>query len=126
MERIRTLWQRALPTLRTLFTKRRLRIAAVALAAIVILIPITTYAYYAHDIRDRERLMNHNNTGVALLDKNGEVFYSRGEVKNMQEVKLADISPWTQKALIAAEDKNFMTDSGFSITGTARAFINCQ
>lgn len=124
MEKIRSLWQRASPTLHTVFTKRRLVIAAISLAAIAILIPVTTYAYYAHDIRNRERLMNHNNTGVALLDKNGEVFYSRGDVKNMEEVKLADISPWTQKALIAAEDKNFMTDSGFSITGTARAFIN--
>jgi 1A family penicillin-binding protein len=124
MDQIRTQWHRASPALRKIFTKRRLIIAGASLAAIAILIPITTYAYYAQDIRNRERLMNHNNTGVALLDKNGEVFYSRGEVKNMEEVKLADISPWVQKALIASEDKNFMTDSGFSITGTARAFIN--
>lgn len=124
MDSIRTQWRRISPTVHTIFTKRRVTIAAVAIVAIAVLIPISTYAYYAHDIRDKERLMNHNNTGVALLDKSGEIFYSRGEVKNMEEVALKDVSPWTKKALIASEDKNFLTDPGFSMTGTARAFFN--
>lgn len=104
--------------------KQRALIIGGVIALVAIVIPVGTYAYYANDITDPERLMNHNNTGVALLDKNGEVFYSRGEVKNLKRVSLADISDYAEKALVASEDKNFYTDPGFSVSGMARAMFN--
>src|SRR5690606_40476725 len=57
------------------------KVALILLPAIAFLVitPFATYAYYSKDIADQERLMNRNNTGVVLLDKDGEVFYSTGK-----------------------------------------------
>lgn len=104
--------------------KKKIALFGVPLMATMIAIPVITYASYAHDISDPDRLMNHNNTGVALLDKNGEIFYSRGVVRNFKEAKISDISAHVQKALLASEDKNFYTNPGFSISGTFRALFN--
>jgi len=43
-----------------------------------------------------------------------------------KDVKLADISPHMQKAIIAAEDHDFYKHNGVDINGVARAFINNQ
>ena len=53
--------------------------------AVVLAICIGIYIYYMNDISDPERLMNRNNTGVVLQDKNGEAFYKTGKegVKDM-------------------------------------------
>lgn len=90
----------------------------------IVLVPAGTYAYYARDISDPERLMNHNNTGVVLLDRHGEAFYSRGIVRDIKQVKLDNISPHVPKALIASEDEDFYTQPGFSIKGMARALFS--
>lgn len=91
--------------------------------AFLIITPIATYAYYYNDIGDKERLLNSNNTGVALLDRNGETFYTtpgtRAEKRKL--VPLDQISDTTEKALIAAEDKDFYKHSGFDIFGIVRA-----
>ena len=115
---------RRLQTFRGYSRKKKIIIIGSILLLIAIVIPIATYAYYARDIADRERLMNRNNTGVILLDKNGEEFYSRGEVKDFKEVSLTQMAPHVPKALIAAEDKNFYSDPGFSPTGVIRALFS--
>lgn len=106
--------------IRRIFTRKRVLIAGGIIGAFLILTPLLTYAYYARDISDRERLMNHNNTGVALKDKNGEVFYETGRI-NGEEVSLAHISDTMEQALIASEDKDFYNHEGYSLTGIARA-----
>ena len=91
--------------------------------AFLIITPIATYAYYYNDIGDKERLLNRNNTGVVLKDKNGETFYTtpgaRAERRDL--VPLDQISDDTEHALIAAEDKDFYKHSGFDIFGIFRA-----
>lgn len=91
--------------------------------AFLIITPIATYAYYYNDIGDKERLLNRNNTGVVLKDKNGETFYTtpgaRAERRDL--VTLDQISDDTEHALIAAEDKDFYEHSGFDIFGIFRA-----
>ena len=89
----------------------------------LIIVPIITYFYYAHDISDQERLMNRNNTGVAFLDKNGEVFYSIGKAEHRDLVPLSEISDNLKHALIASEDKDFYKHGGFSIPGYVRALF---
>lgn len=84
------------------------------LLAFLILTPLVTYAYYFNDIGDQERLMNRNNTGVVLKDRNNETFYSIGRAEHRQLVPLEAISDNTKKALLASEDKNFYSHSGFS------------
>jgi 1A family penicillin-binding protein len=82
--------------------------------AFLILTPIITYAYYANAISDPDRLMNYNNTGVVLLDKDGKTFYSFGTADRGARLPLDQISDYTEKALISAEDKNFYEHGGFS------------
>lgn len=94
--------------------KKALVIAAPILAFLLIT-PIFTYVYYYNDIADKERLMNSNNTGIVLFDKNGEEFYSLGTAKHRDIVKLADISDVTKQALLSSEDKDFYNHSGFSL-----------
>ena len=83
--------------------------------AFLIITPIITYAYYANAISDPDRLMNYNNTGVVLLDKEGETFYSFGTADRGERLPLSEISDHAEKALVSAEDKNFYEHSGFSL-----------
>ncbi len=91
--------------------------------AILIIIPILTYLYYANDIADQERLMNRNNTGIVLTDRNGKVFYSVGKAEHRNMVPLSEISDNLKHALLASEDKDFYTHPGFSIVGFVRAAV---
>jgi len=103
-------------------TLRQKTILIVApLQAFLILTPLLTYAYYANDISDQERLMNRNNTGLVLMDKNDEVFYSIGRAEHRDIVPLDNIAESTKDALLASEDKDFYKHSGFSIGGIMRA-----
>lgn len=101
--------------------KKKIAVIAVPILAFLILVPLFTYLYYANDISDQERLMNRNNTGVALLDKNGEVFYSIGRAKPHELLPLDQISDTTKKALLASEDKDFYNHSGFSVISIVKA-----
>jgi 1A family penicillin-binding protein len=106
---------------RKLSTKKKLLLIATPIVAGFILVPLLTYAYYFNDIGDQERLMNRNNTGIVLMDKNGEAFYSTGRAEHRALVGLDDIAEETKQALIASEDKDFYNHSGFSLEGIARA-----
>lgn len=103
--------------------KKKALVIAGPILAFLIVTPIATYAYYYNDIGDQERLLNSNNTGVVLLDKNGKTFYktpgARAEKREL--VPLDQISDTTEKALVAAEDKDFYKHSGFDIFGIFRA-----
>lgn len=90
----------------------------------LLVVPLLTYAYFARDIGDQERLMNRNNTGIVLKDKNGEVFYSTGRSQTLKLVPLSDISDNVKKALIASEDKDFYEHKGFAPLAILRAFYN--
>ena len=86
-----------------------------------LVIPLLTYFYFAATMGDMESLMNRNNTGVALKDINGEVFYSTGNAKHRELVPLEHISTYMQQATIASEDRNFYDHGGFSLLSTFRA-----
>ncbi len=101
--------------------KKKVAVIAAPILAILILIPIGTYLYYARDISDQERLMNRNNTGVVFLDKNDKTFYSIGRSKQQDLVPLSGISRDAQHALVASEDKEFYNHGGFSILSIMRA-----
>ncbi|MET0980290.1 MAG: transglycosylase domain-containing protein [Candidatus Saccharimonadales bacterium] len=104
--------------------KKKIAVIAVPILAFLILTPLITYAYYANDISDQERLMNRNNTGVALLDKNNEVFYSIGRAKPHELTPLDQINETTKKALLASEDKDFYNHSGFSVLSILKALYS--
>lgn len=83
--------------------------------AFLILTPLITYIYYANTISDPEQLLNYNNTGIVLQDKDGETFYSYGTADRGERLPLDQISDYTEQALISAEDKNFYEHNGFSL-----------
>jgi len=101
--------------------KKKALVIGAPILAFLILTPLITYLYYAHDISDQERLMNRNNTGIVLTDKSGGVIYSTGRAQHRALVPLTDIAKVTQNALIASEDKDFYKHSGFSVDGILRA-----
>lgn len=105
-------------------TRRTLKRLVYVGIALLILLPLGTYAYYARDIQDRERLMNRNNTGIILKDRNGTAFYSSGLLSTKDDVPLSQISDNVETALIASEDKDFYKHRGFSVRGTGRAFLD--
>lgn len=121
-KRVKARLSRSVRWFKRLSWQKKLALISVPVVAFLVITPFVTYAYYAKDIADKERLMNRNSTGVVLLDKDGEVFYSTGKVGNRNVVPLDEISQETIDALIAAEDKDFYDHDGFSITGIIRAF----
>ena len=102
--------------------KRKTLVIGVPIFVVVILIPFLTYLYFARDISDMERLMNRNNTGVALYAKDGKTLvYSMGTAGHRDLVPLSKISKPMQRALIASEDKDFYKHGSFSFPSTVRA-----
>lgn len=82
---------------------------------------IATTIYFANSLSSKESIMNRNNTGVTLLDRNGKEFYQFYDAHSDTRVALSNIAPVTQKALISSEDKNFYHHAGFSPAGIANA-----
>ncbi len=87
------------------------------------LIGIATYYVFASDIQTRDGIMNKNETGVVLYDRNNTPFFTFYQAKRQKEVLLSEISPNLKNAVIAAEDKDFYKHNGFSIKGILRSLI---
>lgn len=97
--------------------------AAGILLAILILIPVFTYIYFAGDLKDKGSITNRSKTGLTLLDRDGKTFFTFYQPKAVTYVPLSEIPASVQEAVIATEDKNFYTNPGFSISGMGRAFV---
>ena len=100
--------------------KKALVIATPVLGFLLIT-PLVTYVYFYNDIADKSRLMNRNNTGIVLYDRNGDEIYSTGNAKHRDIVPLAEISESTKQALLSSEDKDFYKHSGFSLFSILKA-----
>jgi len=103
--------------------RRPLLVGVLGLLGFLLLVPLFTYIYFARDIKDKESIMNRNNGGVTLVDRNGKEFFSFYQPKQKTYVTLTDIPLFAQKAAISSEDKQFYTHNGFSVSGIARAFV---
>lgn len=90
---------------------------------VLLAIPIITYAYFAGDLKDKNSFTNHNNTGVTLLDDQGKPFFTFYHAKQVSYVQISQIPASIQNAAIAAEDRDFYTNPGFSFNGIVRAFL---
>jgi 1A family penicillin-binding protein len=107
---------------RQLSWKKRILFVGGPILAFLILTPLLTYLYFARDISDMDRLMNRNNTGIVLYANDGKTeIYSEGRAEHRDLLPLDQISPMMRNALIASEDKNFYTHSGFSIPNMVAA-----
>ncbi len=97
--------------------------AVAGVLIILLLIPPLTYLYFAKDLKDKETIINRGKTGLTLLDRDGQQFFTFFQPKEIRYIRLDQIPEHTKQAVIAAEDKNFYTNPGFSIRGIARAFV---
>lgn len=104
--------------------RKKIIVIAAPIATFLILIPLITYLVLLRDISDPERLMNRNNTGIQLVDKNDEVFFSTGSNKALKRLQLDQISDYAEQAVISAEDKNFYSHSGFSVRAILGALLS--
>ena len=91
--------------------------------ALALIIPAFTYVYFASDLKSKESIMNRNNTGIVLLDRNNKPFFSFYEAQVKIPVSLDTIPEHTQQALIASEDKDFYDHPGFSVPAIVRSLI---
>ncbi|MBC7943291.1 PBP1A family penicillin-binding protein [Candidatus Saccharibacteria bacterium] len=108
-------WRRHWNSFKRLSRPKKFLLVGGPIIAFLVITPLATYAYFARDIGNQERLMNRNNTGIVLTDKNNEAFYSTGRAQHRATLGLDKIADDTERALIASEDKNFYDHPGFSI-----------
>lgn len=102
--------------------RQRMMFVAGSGMAVLVVIPLLTYAYFARDISDMDRLMNRNNTGVVIYANDGKTeLYSMGRAAHRKIVPLDQISEPMKQAVVASEDKDFYRHKGFSILSTLRA-----
>lgn len=106
----------------SLFKQPLLLILGGALA-VLILIPILTYVFFASTLKDKASIVNNNNGGVILLDRNGKEFFSFYQPKETMYIPLSDIPDSIQKAVISSEDKEFYQHAGISLRGILRALF---
>ena len=104
--------------------RRKLALSGAGVVGILLLVPLLTYAYFAYDIANEERLMNRNNTGVVLLDRHGEEFFrafNANQASDRANVAFDDMPEHLVQALIAAEDRDFYDHGGYSVRSTVAA-----
>lgn len=104
--------------------RRKILVAFFAISVFLCLVPIITYISFARDLSPREVLVSHNDTGVKLVDRNDQPFFTFYQAKFKREIPLSSIPKETQQAIIAIEDKDFYSHPGFSITAIIRSFFD--
>lgn len=103
--------------------KRQIFYALILLIAFLALVPPATYLYFAKDLKDKQSIMSRNDTGLTLLTRDEEEFFTFYAPKKITYAPFSDIPQVMQEATIASEDKEFYDHPGFSIRGIARAFM---
>lgn len=82
------------------------------------------FIYVSFSLPDPNRLLGRDvPESTKIYDREGGLLYEvHGEFKRTL-INLDQMSPYVQKATIAAEDKNFYNHAGISLTGLARSLI---
>lgn len=107
------------------YSARELFLVLILLLIITISIFLSTYFYFAKDLKDKNTIINNNDTGVVLLDRNDRPFFTFYQTKFKKFIPLSRIPKTLQQAIISSEDKNFYHHSGFSAIAIIRAiFLN--
>lgn len=98
-------------------------LAGLIIVSFTVSVPFFTIWIYANDLTNKEDIINNNDTGVVLLDKNDKPFFTFYDVKNKTFVPISQIPLQTQQAVVAIEDRDFYHHYGFSIRGIIRSII---
>ncbi len=96
-------------------------LALTVIIGFIVCLFIFTYIYFVKDLQTKDAIMNRNDTGVTLFDRNNKPFFTFYNAKQKTFVTLSDIPLYTQHAVIAMEDKDFYFHTGFSIKAMIRS-----
>lgn len=89
----------------------------------VVFLSISTYFYFAKDLKNKEVIMNRNNAGITLFDIKDRPFFSFYKAKREVFVPINEIPLSVQNAIIASEDKDYYKHPGFSVKSIIRSII---
>lgn len=105
---------------------RALKILGITFFVMLVLM-LAVFAYFRKDLPKNIADLKTCTKGASTLyyDRTGKtlLWASSGDAECFP-VKLENISPNVQKAVIASEDKDFYKHGGFSFVGVSRAFVN--
>ncbi|BBX64246.1 penicillin-binding protein 1A [Mycobacterium saskatchewanense] len=101
------------------------RRAAYLTAAMLVLLPLVTFgmAYFIVDVPKPGNIRT-NQVSTILASDGSEIAKIIPPEGNRVDVNLSQVPVHVRQAVIAAEDRNFYTNPGFSFTGFARAVNN--
>lgn len=103
------------PAIRLLIILGRFLFTAFFICAfIAAFISISTYFYFARELTGTTRIMNSSNTGLVLLDKNNQPFFTFYQARYKNPVSLPEIPLVLRQTVVASEDKQFYSHPGFS------------
>ncbi len=113
----------------SLIHKKRL-LLGVFITSILLFVTVSyavTAVRFANALGSKNKIVNYNKKGVVLTDRNGTPFFTFYNGRPYEYIPLNEIPDLTQKAFIAAEDKDFYHHNGFSVSGIARsAYLNSK
>ncbi|MGO1949978.1 MAG: transglycosylase domain-containing protein, partial [Mycobacteriaceae bacterium] len=104
---------------------RRLLASAGAVVAVLVIVPIVAFvaAYTVTKVPQPEELVNNQISQIMANDGSTELARIVPPEGNRQNVDIDEIPQHVRDAVIAAEDRDFYDNPGFSITGFGRAAI---
>lgn len=99
-------------------------VAIFAAISFLTLVPLFTWYTFADNIPSKEQIMNNNDTGITLLDRNGVPFFTFYGVKKKEFIPIDQIPVTMQLAVVSMEDHEFYQHNGFSPKGIVRAAVD--
>lgn len=96
-----------------------------AVMAVLIIVPLVAFftAYSVTKVPEPEELVNNQISYIMASDSNTELARIVPPEGNRQNIKLDEVPMAVRQAVLAAEDREFYSNPGFSITGFGRAAI---
>lgn len=87
----------------------------------IVFAAITIRVYRSYDVSNKDTMMNKGDTGLMLYDRTGELFFAFNRARPRISIPLSEVPSLTQQAIISAEDKDFYSHHGFSLSGIIRS-----
>jgi 1A family penicillin-binding protein len=104
-------------------SKKDIILCVIAISAFLLFIPLFTYYYFAKDLVSKDAIMNKHDTGLILLDRDNNPFFTFYQAQYKSSSSLNKLPKHIAEAVIASEDKDFYQHPGFSFPAIIRAFI---
>lgn len=103
----------------------RLLASVAAVMAVLIIVPVVTFvaAYSVTKVPEPEELVNNQVSQILANDGSTELARIVPPEGNRQNIDIGDVPEHVSDAVLAAEDRDFYDNPGFSVTGFGRAAL---